>query len=64
LGWVTSPLCAMALAIPLYILTEKVFRHSNDRWVIPGALAITFLVAYSFEANDVVYMYLAKHVLS
>jgi hypothetical protein len=54
----------MALAIPLYILTEKVFRHSNDRWVIPGALAITFLVAYSFEANDVVYMYLAKHVLS
>jgi PiT family inorganic phosphate transporter len=64
LGWITSTLCAMALAIPLYILTEKVFRHSNDRRVIPGALAITFLVAYSFEANDVVYMYLAKHVLS
>lgn len=43
----------MALAIPLYILTEKVFRHSNDRRVIPGALAIAFLAAYSFGANDV-----------
>ena len=53
LSWVTSPLCAMALAIPLYILTEKVFRHSNDRRVIPGALAIAFLAAYSFGANDV-----------
>lgn len=45
----------MAIAIPLYLLTEKIFSYSknNNRYVVLTALAIASFAAYSFGANDV-----------
>lgn len=55
LSWITSPLSAMAIAIPLYFLTEKIYSYSrnNNRYVVLSALAIASFAAYSFGANDV-----------
>jgi Phosphate/sulphate permeases len=53
LSWVTSPLLAMVLAIPLYHLTERVFSQGNNGCVVPAAIAIASFAAYSFGANDV-----------
>lgn len=53
LSWITSPLSAMAIAIPLYFLTGKILSQYNNKHVVPLALAMAILAAYSFGANDV-----------
>ena len=52
LSWIVSPVSAMALAIPLYFLNERLAR-SSPKCAYMGAIAIAFLAAYSFGANDV-----------
>lgn len=67
LSWIVSPVSAMALAIPLYFLNERLAR-SSPKCAYMGAIAIAFLAAYSFGANDVanataVYLALVSRIL-
>ncbi|MEM3980882.1 MAG: inorganic phosphate transporter [Ignisphaera sp.] len=52
LSWVTSPISAMIIAIPLYYITKRLY-HYGEKTVISLALAFGILAAYSFGANDV-----------
>lgn len=56
LSWVTSPLAAAALAVPSYMVLEKLFRGSlvrRDRAARAVIVALAAFSAYSFGANDV-----------
>jgi len=52
LSWITSPISAMVLAIPLFYITKRLY-HYGEKIVILLALALGILAAYSFGANDV-----------
>ncbi|MEM1961563.1 MAG: inorganic phosphate transporter [Sulfolobales archaeon] len=56
LSWITSPLAAAALAIPSYLVLEKLFKKRSSRGdgvARSVIIALTAFSAYSFGANDV-----------
>ncbi|MEM2006657.1 MAG: inorganic phosphate transporter [Sulfolobales archaeon] len=56
LSWITSPLAAAALAVPSYLVVEKLFKRSvsiGDSIARSIVIVLTAFSAYSFGANDV-----------
>lgn len=51
MSWVLSPLCAMAVAIPLYYASRRLLARGG--YAVLPAVAMAAFAAYSFGANDV-----------